>query len=63
MASLRELEEKLPEKKFIRIHKSYIVSVKKIDALEGNMIEIAGEKLPVGKSFKMKVSELFGLDE
>ncbi|HAF29260.1 MAG TPA: DNA-binding response regulator [Bacteroidales bacterium] len=63
LASLRELEEKLPEKKFIRIHKSYIVSVKKIDALEGNMIEIAGEKLPVGKSFKMKVSELFGLDE
>ncbi len=63
LASLRELEEKLPEKKFIRIHKSYIVSVKKIDSLEGNMIEIAGEKLPVGKSFKPKVAELFGLDE
>ncbi len=63
LASLKELEEKLPEKKFIRIHKSYIVSVKKIDSLEGNMIEIAGEKLPVGKSFKPKVAELFGLDE
>ena len=63
LASLRELEEKLPEKKFIRIHKSYIVSVKKIDSLEGNMIEIAGDKLPVGKSFKPKVAELFGLDE
>jgi len=63
LASLKELEEKLPEYKFIRIHKSYIVSVKKIDALEGNMIEIAGEKLPVGKSFKSKVSELFGLKE
>ena len=63
LASLRELEEKLPEKKFIRIHKSYIVSVKKIDSLEGNMIGIAGEKLPVGKSFKPKVAELFGLDE
>ena len=63
LASLKELEEKLPEKKFIRIHKSYIVSVKKIDSLEGNMIEIAGEKLPVGKSFKLRVAELFGLDE
>ena len=63
LASLRELEEKLPEKKFIRIHKSYIVSVKKIDSLEGNMIEISGEKLPVGKSFKPKVAELFGLNE
>lgn len=63
LASLRELEEKLPKNKFIRIHKSYIVSVKKIDALEGNMIEITGEKLPVGKSFKLKVSELFGLND
>jgi DNA-binding LytR/AlgR family response regulator len=63
LASLKELEEKLPENKFIRIHKSHIVSIKKIDALEGNMIEISGEKLPIGKSFKSKVSELFGLDE
>ncbi|NOQ27907.1 MAG: response regulator [Bacteroidales bacterium] len=63
LASLKELEEKLPENKFIRIHKSYIVSVKKIDALEGNLIEIAGEKLPVGKSFKSKVINIFGLDE
>lgn len=63
LASLKELEEKLPEKKFIRIHKSYIVSVKKIDVLEGNMIEIAGEKLPVGKSFKSNITELFGLEE
>ncbi len=63
LASLKELEEKLPDKKFIRIHKSYIVSVKKIDSLEGNQIEIAGEKLPVGKSFKSKVDDLFGLDE
>lgn len=63
LASLKDLEEKLPEKKFIRIHKSYIASVKKIDSLEGNMIEIVGEKLPVGKSFKQNVAELFGLDE
>lgn len=63
LASLKELEEKLPENKFIRIHKSYIVSVKKIDALEGNIIEIAGERLPLGKSFKPKLAELFGLKE
>ena len=63
LASLRDLEDKLPEKKFIRIHKSYIVSVKKIDSLEGNMIEIEGEKLPIGKSFKTKLTELFGLSE
>ena len=63
LASLKELEEKLPENRFIRVHKSYIVSIKKIDSLEGNLVEIAGEKIPVGKSFKQKITELFGLEE
>ncbi len=63
LASLRELEEKLPTDKFIRIHKSYIVSVKKIFSLEGNLIEIQGQQLPVGKSYKLQVDKLFGLDE
>ena len=62
LASLKDLEEKLPEKLFIRIHKSYIVSVKKIDSLEGNMIEIGGKHLPIGKSYKKDVETLFGLN-
>ncbi len=62
LASLRELEEKLPAEKFIRIHKSYIVSVRKIFSLEGNLIEIQGQQLPVGKSYKSQVDKLFGLD-
>ena len=62
LASLKELEEKLTESKFIRIHKSYIVSIKKIASLEGNLIEISDQKLPVGKSYRSKVEEVFGLD-
>jgi len=61
IASLRELEEKLPSKKFVRIHKSYIVSIKDIDSLEGNMLEIKGNHLPVGKSFKEGVEKIFGM--
>ena len=61
LASLKELEEKLPSDLFIRIHKSYIVSIKKIDALEGNMIEIEGKYFPVGKNYRAKVDEIFGL--
>jgi DNA-binding LytR/AlgR family response regulator len=63
LASLKDLEEKLPAGQFIRIHKSYIVSVKKIDALEGNQIEVKGEKLPVGKNYRQEVAQVFGLDE
>ncbi len=63
LASLKELEEKLPRGQFIRIHKSYIVSIKKIDALEGNQLEVKGEKLPVGKNYRPEVARLFGLEE
>jgi DNA-binding LytR/AlgR family response regulator len=63
LASLKELEEKLPSDQFIRIHKSYIVSIKKIDALEGNQIELMGEKLPIGKNYRKEVAKVFGLDE
>lgn len=61
LASLKDLAEKLPEKRFIRIHKSYIVSVKKIDSLEGNQIEIGDKRLPIGKSYKKELDHLFGL--
>lgn len=61
LASLKELEEKLPLKQFIRIHKSFIVSIKYIDALEGNIVEIHNEKLPVGKSYKSEVEKVFGI--
>jgi len=63
LASLKDLEEKLPEKRFVRIHKSFIVSVKMIDSLEGNMIEIADNKLPVGKSYRKDVENIFGLED
>jgi DNA-binding LytR/AlgR family response regulator len=61
LASLRELEESLPKGKFIRIHKSYIVSIQDIASLEGNMIEIDNQQLPVGKSYKEAVMKLFGV--
>ena len=62
LASLKELEEALPQKQFIRIHKSYIVAVKEIMSLEGNIIEVNSAKLPVGKIYKDKVMKLFGVD-
>jgi DNA-binding LytR/AlgR family response regulator len=63
LASLKDLDEKLPENDFTRIHKSYIVSVKHIESLEGNILEINGLHLPVGKSYKVNVEKLFGIGE
>lgn len=50
--TLKEFCKKLPASDFIRIHRSYAVSLSKIDYLEGNLVKIGEHELPVGKSFK-----------
>lgn len=52
LESLKRLEDLLPHDKFMRIHKSYIIPFTKVKSLEGNMLEIEGKKLPIGKSYK-----------
>lgn len=61
LASLKELEEALPKKNFLRIHKSYIVAISEIQSLEGNMLEVNDIKLPVGKMYKEEVLSVFGM--
>lgn len=50
--SLKKLEEELPSNEFMRIHKSYIVSLSNIESVEGNMVTINGQKLSIGKNYK-----------
>jgi DNA-binding LytR/AlgR family response regulator len=53
--TLKNLVEQLPASRFVRIHKSYIVSIHHIDIVENNAIQIGKIKLPVGASFKDEV--------
>ncbi len=53
--SMALMEEKLPTENFLRIHKSYIVPVNKIEAFTANTIEIHGKELPIGRNFKNAV--------
>lgn len=50
--SMSQMEGKLPPENFLRIHKSFIVSMNKIEAFTANTIEIQGKELPIGRSFK-----------
>lgn len=59
LITLRELEDTLPADLFIRIHKSFIVSVKHIDSLDGNLLGIHGKKLTVGSSYRKRVEQFF----
>ncbi|MGB0863337.1 MAG: LytR/AlgR family response regulator transcription factor [Saprospiraceae bacterium] len=52
------LEQKLPEDDFMRIHRSFIISTRKIKAFNSNQIELEGQKeLPIGRSYKPVVLE------
>lgn len=50
--TMKSLEERLPTAKFVRIHKSYIVSFNRIESIEGKILTIAGVKLQIGGSFR-----------
>lgn len=52
---LKHFEEMLPKDMFIRIHRSYIVSIPKIDAITSETIEIFRRELPIGRSYKQIV--------
>jgi DNA-binding LytR/AlgR family response regulator len=56
---LANFEEKLPSNLFIRIHRSYVVAVKKIQTIEGNQVKVNGKMLPVGSVFKHNLLDLF----
>lgn len=62
LQTMKSLEEKLPSKIFRRIHRSFIVSVDKIQAVEGNMIEIVekgqAKHIPIGKNYRDELLDL-----
>ena len=45
-------ESKLTENQFLRIHRSFIVSIPKIEAFSSQGIDIKGKELPIGRSYK-----------
>jgi DNA-binding LytR/AlgR family response regulator len=50
--SMKKIENLLPVNQFYRIHKSFIISLDKIESIEGNMVKINNTKLPVGNSYR-----------
>jgi len=62
LQTMKSLEDKLPPAFFKRIHRSYIVNIKRIDALIGNMVEVQekgqAKHLPVGKNYRDELLEL-----
>jgi hypothetical protein len=55
--SIHSVQEMLPDKRFIRVHRSFIVSVQQIRAFTQTDIEISGLEIPIGKLYGREIAE------
>jgi len=57
---LASLEQMLPPKEFLRIHKSFIVAINKIESFNADSVDIARHEIPIGRSYKVNVNKILG---
>ncbi len=53
--TLSRLESQLPPDRFLKVHKSFLVSVEKVQSIDGNEIRIGNARIPISRSLKDKV--------
>ncbi|WP_075601887.1 LytR/AlgR family response regulator transcription factor [Saccharicrinis aurantiacus] len=56
---LHKIEEQLPKDLFKRIHRSFVVNIKNVTGIKGNMLIIGDKQIPVSKTNRDDVSRLF----
>ena len=58
LQTMRNMETALPAERFVRIHRSYIVSKSHIEAIQNNAVVIGQKQLPIGKNYKELVQSI-----
>ncbi len=56
--TMKNIMDKLPSESFFRVHKSYIISLDKIDIIENSRIVIGSQRIPIGESYRPGFFEL-----
>ena len=54
LTSMKAFEQRLPEDQFLRIHKSYIISLKRIEKFNNTVVEVCGKQMPLSRKRKAK---------
>jgi len=49
--SMTSISEELPSENFLRIHRSFTIAINKIKSIEGNSVEIANRRIPIGRNY------------
>lgn len=54
---LKTIEEYLRNKPFVRVHKSHLVAISRIDAIDGNEIRIGTQRIPISRNYREQVMQ------
>ncbi|MEO7988770.1 MAG: LytTR family DNA-binding domain-containing protein [Chryseolinea sp.] len=57
--TIKGMLEKLPQKEFVRVHRSYIVPLSRVEQVRNKVISLAGEEIPIGSSYEKNFFEYF----
>jgi len=57
LTTMKEIESKLSNKEFVRVQRSFIVRIDKINSIEDNYIIINDKEIHIGKSYKEEFSK------
>lgn len=58
--SITSIQESLPKEKFLRVHRSYIVSLDFIDSFSPSKLDLKGITIPIGRKYKAEVKVVLG---
>jgi len=55
--TLKSISDKLPEDRFCRVHKSFIINIDHVELIEGNSVQVNNQSIPIGKTFRPQLFE------
>ena len=56
---MKAMVEKLAADSFIRVHRSFIVPIKKVESVRNKTLQIGDKKIPIGNSYETEVHKHF----
>lgn len=57
--TMKAMQQKLPDSDFIRVHRSFIIPFRRIEAVRNKVIQLAGQSIPIGASYEADFFERF----
>lgn len=63
LMTLKSIQEKLPSRDFVRVHRSFIIPIAKIEKFSKSKVWIAGKEIPIGSSYNSVYDQLIEISK